>query len=220
VLRLSWSHFIELIRIEDPWKRAFYENECLNGHWSVRQLQRQIGSLLFERTGLSKDKAAVIRRANRQESPAPVVDLIRDPYVLEFTGLAERAEYVESDLEGALLDHLQQFLLELGTGFCFEARQKRIFVVGNKRAALLLSRSEAIFGTLDLASIGAAGQEGTGRSPSKDNALQGISGIGLELDWDFIGTSSSRPIPFALAGSRVPPSRLGRSHDVNLATTL
>ncbi len=68
LLRLSWSHFIELIRIEDPWKRAFYENECLKGNWSVRQLQRQIGSLLYERTGLSKDKAAVIRRANRQES--------------------------------------------------------------------------------------------------------------------------------------------------------
>ena len=131
VLCLSWTKLIELIRIEDPLKRAFYENECLKGNWSVRQLQRQIGSLLFERTGLSKDKAAVIRRANRQESAAPVVDLLRDPYVLEFTGLAERAEYAESDLERALLDHLQQFLLELGTGFCFEARQKRI-TVGNE----------------------------------------------------------------------------------------
>jgi hypothetical protein len=73
LLRLSWSHFIELIRVEDAWKRAFYENECLHGQWSVRQLQRQIGSLLFERTGLSKDKAGVIRRAHRQESPAPVM---------------------------------------------------------------------------------------------------------------------------------------------------
>jgi predicted nuclease of restriction endonuclease-like (RecB) superfamily len=131
LLRFSWTHLIEFLNIRDPWKRAFYENECLKGNWSKRQLQRQIGSLLFERTGLSKDKAAVIRRANRQESPAPVVALIRDPYVLEFTGLAERAEYAESDLERALLDHLQQFLLELGTGFCFEARQKRI-TVGNE----------------------------------------------------------------------------------------
>lgn len=128
LLRLSWSHFIELIRIEDSWKRAFYENECLQGQWSVRQLQRQIGSLLFERTGLSKNKAAVLRRAQSQESSAGIADLLRDPYVLEFTGLAERAEYVESDMERALLDHLQQFLLELGTGFCFEARQKRITV--------------------------------------------------------------------------------------------
>ena len=131
LLRLTWSHFIELIRIEDPWKRAFYENECLHGQWSVRQLQRQIGSLLFERTGLSKNKAAVLRRAQSQESSADVADLLRDPYVLEFTGLGERAEYTESDLEKALLDHLQQFLLELGTGFCFEARQKRI-TVGTK----------------------------------------------------------------------------------------
>jgi predicted nuclease of restriction endonuclease-like (RecB) superfamily len=131
LLRLTLSHFIELIRIEDPWKRAFYENECLHGQWSVRQLQRQIGSLLFERTGLSKNKAAVLRRAQSQESSADVADLLRDPYVLEFTGLGERAEYTESDLEKALLDHLQQFLLELGTGFCFEARQKRI-TVGTK----------------------------------------------------------------------------------------
>jgi len=131
LLRLSWSHFIELIRVEDSWKRAFYENECLKGNWSVRQLQRQIGSLLYERTGLSKDKAAVVRRAHRQESPADVADLLRDPYVLEFTGLGERPEYTESDLEKALLDHLQQFLLELGTGFCFEARQRRI-TVGNE----------------------------------------------------------------------------------------
>jgi predicted nuclease of restriction endonuclease-like (RecB) superfamily len=131
ILRFSWSQLLELIRIDDQLKRAFYENECLKGNWSKRQLQRQIGSLLFERTGLSKNKAAVIRRAYRQESPAQVADLIRDPYVLEFAGLTERAEYAESDLERALLDHLQQFLLELGTGFCFEARQKRI-TVGNE----------------------------------------------------------------------------------------
>jgi len=131
ILRFSWSQLLELIRIDDPLKRAFYENECLKGNWSKRQLQRQIGSLLFERTGLSKDKAAVIRRAQSQESSADIADLLRDPYVLEFTGLAERAEYTESNLEAALLDHLQQFLLELGTGFCFEARQKRI-TIGNK----------------------------------------------------------------------------------------
>jgi predicted nuclease of restriction endonuclease-like (RecB) superfamily len=131
VLKFSWTHLIEFLNIPDPWKRAFCENECLKGNWSKRQLQRQIGSLLYERTGLSKNKAAVIRRAHRQESPAGVADLLRDPYVLEFTGLGERPEHTESDLEKALLDHLQQFLLELGTGFCFEARQKRI-TVGNE----------------------------------------------------------------------------------------
>ena len=131
---LSWSHFVELVRADDPWKRAFYENECLKGNWSSRQLQRQMESLLYERTGLSKNKKAVIARSRiqvGQEIPESIDDLIRDPYVLEFSGLAERPEYSESELEGALLNHLQHFLLELGTGFCFEARQFRI-TVNNK----------------------------------------------------------------------------------------
>jgi predicted nuclease of restriction endonuclease-like (RecB) superfamily len=128
VLSFSWSQLQELIRLDDPWKRAFFENECLKGRWSVRQLQRQIGSLLYERTGLSTDKKAVIARARKQAPRETITDLIRDPYVLEFTGLAERPEYLESDLETALLTHLQTFLLELGEGFCFEARQKRITV--------------------------------------------------------------------------------------------
>jgi predicted nuclease of restriction endonuclease-like (RecB) superfamily len=130
VLELSWTHLAELVRLDDPWKRAFYENECLKANWSKRQLQRQIGALLYERTGLSTDKHAVIEHARQQAAEAPqhIADLIRDPYVLEFTGLAEKPHYLENDLEKALLDHLQSFLLELGTGFCFEARQKRITV--------------------------------------------------------------------------------------------
>ena len=133
VLCLSWTHLAELVRLDDVWKRAFYENECLKGNWSKRQLQRQIGSLLYERTGLSTDKKAVIERARKQAGPVPaaIADLIRDPYVLEFVGLAEKSRYTESDLEASLLDHLQNFLLELGSGFCFEARQKRI-TVGNE----------------------------------------------------------------------------------------
>jgi predicted nuclease of restriction endonuclease-like (RecB) superfamily len=133
VLRLSWTKLIELVRIEDPWKRAFYENECLNGNWSVRQLQRQIGSLLYERTGHSTDKQAVIEHGRQQaaEAPQQIADLIRDPYVLEFTGLAGQPHHLEEDLETALLDHLQSFLLELGSGFCFEARQRRV-TIGNE----------------------------------------------------------------------------------------
>jgi predicted nuclease of restriction endonuclease-like (RecB) superfamily len=135
LLRLSWSHLIELIRLDDPWQRAFYENECLSGSWSKRELQRQISSLLYERTGLSLDKQAIIERARRQATEArarvQISELIRDPYVLEFIGLAERPRYTESDLETALLDQIQAFLLELGGGFCFEARQKRI-TVGNE----------------------------------------------------------------------------------------
>lgn len=133
MFRLSWSHIVELLRLDDPWKRAFYENETVRASYSVRELQRQIGSLLYERTGLSTDKKAVIAAARTEEFLAKphLAGLLRDPYVLEFTGLAERSHYRETDLESALLDHLQTFLLELGSGFCFEARQKRI-TVGNE----------------------------------------------------------------------------------------
>ncbi len=126
LLQLSWSHLLDLIRIDDPWKRAFYENECLKSRWSKRQLQRQIESLLYERTGFSTNKRAVIERARKQEPQENIADLLRDPYVLEFTGLADRAEYSEEQVETVLLDHLQSFLLELGRGFCFEARQFRM----------------------------------------------------------------------------------------------
>ena len=126
LLRFSWSQLQELVRLDDPWKRAFFENECLNGQWSVRQLQRQIGSLLYERTGLSSRKKIVIERARKQETPETIADLLRDPYVLEFAGLSDLPAYSEEQLETALLDHLQRFLLELGRGFCFEARQFRI----------------------------------------------------------------------------------------------
>ena len=126
IAKFSWSKLLELIRLDDPWKRAFYENECLRGHWSVRQLQRQIESLLYERTGLSTNKKAVIERARRQEPQESIADMLRDPYILEFTRLAERAEYSEDEMESALLDHVQCFLLELGRGFCFEARQFRM----------------------------------------------------------------------------------------------
>jgi predicted nuclease of restriction endonuclease-like (RecB) superfamily len=126
ILQLSWSQFQELIRIVDPWKRAFYENECLRGRWSVRHLQRQIESLLYERTGLSKDQKAVVQRARKQASSETIADVLRDPYILEFTGLADLPRYSESALEAALLDHVQRFLLELGRGFCFEARQFRM----------------------------------------------------------------------------------------------
>jgi predicted nuclease of restriction endonuclease-like (RecB) superfamily len=130
LLRLSWSQFVEFIRLDDPWKRLFYQNECLKGGWTVSELQRQIGSLLYERTGLSTDKQAVLAHAHQQsaETPQSIAEIIRDPYILEFVGLAEKPHYLEKDLETALLDHLQSFLLELGTGFCFEARQKRVTV--------------------------------------------------------------------------------------------
>jgi predicted nuclease of restriction endonuclease-like (RecB) superfamily len=126
IRHFSFSHFVELIRISDPLKRAFYEIEGIKGCWSVRQLKRQIESQFFERTGLSKDKKRLLKLAHAENSPSSIDEAIRDPYVLEFAGLPERAQYSESDLESALLDHIQAFLLEMGNGFCFEARQKRI----------------------------------------------------------------------------------------------
>ena len=125
---LSYSHFAELIQIDDPLKRTFYEVECIQGNWSVRELKRQIGTLYFERSGLSKDKKKLrqlVQSGARQAAPEIT---IRDPYIFEFLGIKSREVMGESDLEDALLDKLQDFLLELGHGFCFEARQKRILI--------------------------------------------------------------------------------------------
>jgi predicted nuclease of restriction endonuclease-like (RecB) superfamily len=129
--RLSYSHFELLIGLEGDLKRGFYETEAIRGQWSVRELRRQIGSLLFERTGLSTDKAKlaeVVRQGAETNVPAFA---IRDPYVFEFLGIRPREVMGETDLEDALLDKVQEFLLELGRGFCFEARQKRIRIGGD-----------------------------------------------------------------------------------------
>ncbi|WP_210521550.1 PDDEXK nuclease domain-containing protein [Hymenobacter terricola] len=123
--RLSFSHFLELLALDRPLQRAFYEVQAVNNSWSVRELKRAIESALYERTGLSTDKAAVLA-GHAGAHPLAVADVMKNPYVLEFLGLDERARYSESDLEAAIIAHLQTFLVELGRGFCFEARQKRI----------------------------------------------------------------------------------------------
>jgi predicted nuclease of restriction endonuclease-like (RecB) superfamily len=123
--KLSFSHFIELIKVSTHLKRVFYETEAVVNNWSVRELQRAIESMLYERTGLSKDKAAVLE-PHRKGSGLKPADIFRSPYFLDFLGLEEKASYVETDMEQAIIDHLQAFLIELGRGFCFEARQKRI----------------------------------------------------------------------------------------------
>jgi predicted nuclease of restriction endonuclease-like (RecB) superfamily len=123
--QLSFTHFIELIRFDDSLERLFYEVETIKNNWNVRELERAINTALYVRTSLSKNKEAIISKFKNQKPPQSV-DVIRDPYFLEFLGLEERSEYSESELEQAILDHLQKFLIELGTGFCFESRQKRI----------------------------------------------------------------------------------------------
>jgi predicted nuclease of restriction endonuclease-like (RecB) superfamily len=127
---LSWTHYRLLIRVENPDARSFYENEAVAARWSTRELQRQLGSLLFERLALSKDREGVLALAQRGHEIAQPADLVKDPYVLEFTGLPTSARLLESDLEQALLDKLQDFLLELGKGFAFMARQQRITLDG------------------------------------------------------------------------------------------
>jgi len=123
--KLSFTHFVELIKCETPLKRVFYETESIKNNWSVRKLQRAINSMLFERTGLSSDKRAVLESFSRDNVIKPG-NFLRNPYVLEFLGLPENSSFQETDLEGAIINHLQNFLLEMGRGFCFEERQKRI----------------------------------------------------------------------------------------------
>lgn len=125
---LSFTHLVELTKIEDPLKRAFYEVECIRGNWSVRALKRQIASLYFERSGLSIDKEKLAAMAHAAAEQAEPKLTIRDPYIFEFLGLKPREAMTESDLEDALLENLQEFLLELGHGFCLEARQKSILI--------------------------------------------------------------------------------------------
>lgn len=128
IFRLSFTHLAELIQLSDDTQRRFYELECLRGNWSVRELRRQIDSLYYQRSGLSKDKAQLSALAHAAADTLQPAHVIRDPYVFEFLGLRSRDVMAESDLEDALLDRLQDFLLELGHGFCFEARQKRILI--------------------------------------------------------------------------------------------
>jgi len=125
---LSYSHFEKLTEIDDEIKRRFYEVECLRGGWSVRELKRQIGNLYYERSGLSFDKKKLSELANAGAEQINVKSFIRDPYVFEFLGLKPKEVMSESHLEDELMDKLEEFILELGNGFCFEARQKRILI--------------------------------------------------------------------------------------------
>jgi predicted nuclease of restriction endonuclease-like (RecB) superfamily len=128
VTHLSYSHFEELLDCKDDLQRLFYEKESIQGNWSVRELKRQMGSLYFERSALSKDRTALLALAQKGAETQSPIHLIRDPYLFEFAGLKSKDVYDEKDLENALIHRLQDFLLELGHGFCFEARQKKILI--------------------------------------------------------------------------------------------
>ena len=124
-LPLGWSHYVTLMSVSDPEARRFYEIEAADNGWSVRELKRQLGSSLYQRLALSRNKQEVRRLAREGQVVEKASDLIKDPVVLEFLGLEEAPAYSENDLETAIIDRLQQFLLELGKGYLFEARQKR-----------------------------------------------------------------------------------------------
>ena len=128
--KLSWTHYRLLLQVEKPEARAFYEVEAVNSNWSTRELDRQIHSLLFERLALSRDREGVLALAEKGHEIQQPGDLIKDPYVLEFTGLPQSERYLESDLEQGLIGKLREFLLELGKGFAFMARQQRITIDG------------------------------------------------------------------------------------------
>lgn len=126
--RMPYSNMLLISKFDNPVKRAFYEMESIKGNWSVSELERQINSLYFERSGLSQNKAALSDLANKKAVKLKPSDIINSPIALEFLGLNNRALVTENDLEQAILDHLQLFLLEMGHGICFEARQKRILI--------------------------------------------------------------------------------------------
>ena len=122
---LSWSHYLILMRVENPLERNFYENEAFNSQWSVRELQRQYNSSLFERLALSRNKTEVLRLAEEGHTIEKSTDILKNPLTLAFLGMDEKSVYSENELETAIISKLQYFLLELGKGFLFEARQKR-----------------------------------------------------------------------------------------------
>lgn len=126
--QLNWSQYRMLIQIDDPDKREYYELEAVNNAWTARETERQINSMLYERLLLSNDKETVLAVARKQRLPQTPQEIIKDPMMLEFLGLERKAAYYEKDLESAIISHLADFLLEMGNGFSFVARQKRILL--------------------------------------------------------------------------------------------
>jgi len=128
IANIPFSHIAELLKIDDPLKRLFYEIETIKGAWSVRELRRQISTLFFERTGMSKNPKALIESVQNTSLKLNASEVIKSPFTFEFLGLKSKEVVYESDLEQAIMDNLQDFLLEMGNGYCFEARQKKILI--------------------------------------------------------------------------------------------
>ncbi|WP_300978103.1 PDDEXK nuclease domain-containing protein [Flavobacterium sp.] len=125
ISKISFTHILEFIKIENALQRSFYEIQTVKNNWTVRQLQREVNSLLYERIGLSTNKGVLLDKL-KNDHFSTFSDIVKNPYILEFLNIPEISSYSENDLEQSIINHLQQFLIELGRGFCFEARQKRI----------------------------------------------------------------------------------------------
>ena len=135
--KLSWSHYVELLKIEDPLERSFYEKEAENEHWGVRELKRQMNSMLFQRLTLSTDKDSVMKLAQEGQIIEKPEDILKEPFVFEFTGLPQLPIYDEGDLEEALINNLSMFFLELGKGFTYVGNQQKITIgVGSNTMCL------------------------------------------------------------------------------------
>jgi len=128
---LAWSHYLVLLRVQNPQARSFYEIEAARESWSVRELERQVAALLFERLAMNRDQDQVLTLARQGQQIAVPDDVLKDPFVLEFLDLKEKPTAQERDLEQAIIDRLEAFLLEMGKGFCFVARQKRLTLEGD-----------------------------------------------------------------------------------------
>ena len=127
---LTWTHYRMIMRVENPDARAYYVDECAKGNWSTRQLERQINSFCYERVISSRNKDAVVSDVLEKEPPRTPEDFIKDPYVLEFVGIKQNPDVYEKDLESALINEMERFMLELGRGFAFVARQKHLDLGG------------------------------------------------------------------------------------------
>ena len=150
--KLTWSHYIELLKIEDPLERSFYERQAENENWGVRELKRQRGSLLFQRLALSTDKDSVMKLAHRGQIIEKPEDILKEPFVFEFTGLPQLPTYSEGDLEESLINNLSLFFLELGKGFTYVGNQYRINIAGRtyKIDLVLYNRILKCFVLIDL----------------------------------------------------------------------
>lgn len=127
---LTWSHYYEILKLDNELERSFYVKECERQHWNVRELKRQMNSMLFHRIALSKDREGVLKLAEEGNEVQTPLDIIRDPFVLEFAGMPDAGHYDESDLEKSLVNNLGKFLLELGRGFAFVGQQYRFSIAG------------------------------------------------------------------------------------------